>query len=126
MSYVTACVHSSQANVQLGRRQRVGEKTKTEDISTSPTQCIPNTKDSHQASLKLYRSPFSSAPFGSWSTLTMLTGQPPLSYPIPQPTVCSNGFTPHVPRPHLMSEVLSQSLTEDKLCRCGLAWSVRG
>lgn len=52
-----------------------------------PNQFDPN---------RIYGSPFSSAPFGS--TSTMLPSRPPLSYSIPQP-VSSNGFNPCAPMP---------------------------
>ena len=52
-----------------------------------PNQFDPN---------RIYGSPFSSAPFGS--TSTMLPSRPPLSYSFPQP-VSSNGFNPCVPMP---------------------------
>lgn len=52
-----------------------------------PSQFDPN---------RIYASPFSSAPFGS--TSTMMPSRPPLSYSIPQP-VSSNGFNPCMPMP---------------------------
>ena len=52
-----------------------------------PNQFDPN---------RIYGSPFSSAPFGS--TSTMLPSRPPLSYSFPQPAG-NNGFNPCVPMP---------------------------